>query len=92
MYDCIIVGMGPAGMSAGIYAKRSGLKTLILEKKAPGGLINITNLVDNYLGFDNITGPDLALKMFEHVKNNEIEYKLMKKWLWMQKQEKTLQY
>ena len=76
MYDCIIVGMGPAGMSAGIYAKRSGLKTLILEKKAPGGLINITNLVDNYLGFDNITGPDLALKMFEHVKNNEIEYKI----------------
>ena len=76
MYDCIIVGMGPAGMSAGIYAKRSGLKTLILEKKAPGGLINITNLVDNYLGFDNITVPDLALKMFEHVKNNEIEYKI----------------
>lgn len=76
MYDCIIVGMGPAGMSAGIYAKRSGLKTLILEKKAPGGLINITNLVDNYLGFDNITGPDLALKMFEHIKDNEVEYKI----------------
>lgn len=76
MFDTIIVGMGPAGMSAGIYAKRSGLKTLILEKKSPGGLINITNLVDNYLGFDNITGPDLAFKMFEHVKNNEVEYKI----------------
>lgn len=76
MYDCIIVGMGPAGMSAGIYAKRSGLKTLILEKKSPGGLINITNLVDNYLGFDNITGPDLAFNMFDHVKNNEVEYKI----------------
>ncbi|MCI8330526.1 MAG: FAD-dependent oxidoreductase [Bacilli bacterium] len=76
MYDCIIVGMGPAGMSAGIYAKRSGLKTLILEKKAPGGLINITNLVDNYLGYDNITGPELAMKMYEHVKNNEVEYKI----------------
>jgi len=76
MYDCIIVGMGPAGMSAGIYAKRSGLKTLILEKNSPGGLINITNLVDNYLGFDNITGPDLAYNMFEHVKNNEVEYKI----------------
>ena len=47
MYDVIIVGMGPGGMSAGVYAKRGGLKTLILEKKAPGGLINITNLVDN---------------------------------------------
>jgi len=76
MYDVIIVGMGPAGMSAGIYAKRSGLKTLILEKKAPGGLINITNLVDNYLGFDNISGPDLAYKMFEHIKNNEVQYKI----------------
>lgn len=76
MYDCIIIGMGPAGMSAGIYAKRSGMKTLILEKNTPGGLINITNLVDNYLGFDNITGPDLAFKMFEHVKNNEVEYKI----------------
>ena len=76
MYDCVIVGMGPAGMSAGIYAKRSGLKTLILEKNSPGGLINITNLVDNYLGFDNISGPDLAFKMFEHVKNNGVEYKI----------------
>ncbi len=76
MYDCLIVGMGPAGMSAGIYAKRSGLKTIILEKNTPGGLINITNLVDNYLGYDNITGPELAMKMFEHVKNNEVEYKI----------------
>ena len=76
MYDCIIVGMGPAGMSAGIYAKRSGLNTLLLEKSSPGGLINTTNLVDNYLGFDNITGPDLAFKMFEHVKNNGVEYKI----------------
>lgn len=76
MYDCIIIGMGPGGMSAGIYAKRSGLKTLILEKKSPGGLVNITNLVDNYLGFDNITGPELAYQMFEHVKNNGVEYKI----------------
>lgn len=76
MYDTIIIGMGPGGMSAGIYAKRSGLKTLILEKNTPGGLINVTNLVDNYLGFDNITGPDLAFKMFEHVKNNGVEYKI----------------
>lgn len=76
MYDCLIVGMGPGGMSAGIYAKRSGLKTLILEKNSPGGLINTTNLVDNYLGFDNVSGPELAFKMFEHVKNNEVEYKV----------------
>lgn len=76
MYDCLIVGMGPGGMSAGIYAKRSGLKTLMLEKNSPGGLINTTNLVDNYLGFDNITGPELAYKMFEHVKNNGVEYKV----------------
>lgn len=76
MYDLIIVGMGPGGMSAGIYAKRSGLKTLMLEKNSPGGLINVTNLVDNYLGYDNITGPELAIKMFTHVKNNGVEYKI----------------
>ncbi|MEG2510901.1 MAG: FAD-dependent oxidoreductase [Bacilli bacterium] len=76
MYDCIIIGMGPAGMSAAVYAKRSGLKVLCLEKSAPGGLINSTNIVDNFIGYDNISGPDLAYKMFEHILNEEIEYKI----------------
>ena len=75
MYDVIIIGMGCAGMSAGIYAKNSGLNTLILEENYPGGILNKVNIVDNYLGFNDITGPDLALKMFEHVTDNGVLYK-----------------
>lgn len=76
MYDCIIVGMGPAGMSAAIYANESGLKTLILEESTPGGLLNKVSIVNNYLGFPNISGSDLAFKMFEHIRNENIEYKI----------------
>ena len=45
MYDCVIIGMGPAGMGAGIYAKRSGLKTLMLDESAPGGLLNKISII-----------------------------------------------
>ena len=48
MYDCIIVGMGCAGMSAGLYAKRSGMNTLIIDGSAPGGLLNKISIVENY--------------------------------------------
>lgn len=75
MYDVIIIGMGCAGMSAGIYSKNSGLKALILESTYPGGILNKVNIVDNYLGFNDITGPDLVEKMYDHVKNNGVEYK-----------------
>ncbi len=75
IYDLIIIGMGPAGISAAIYAKRGGLNVLALESKMPGGLINYTNIVDNYPGFKNISGPDLAFKMYEHLKSLEIDYK-----------------
>lgn len=77
IYDLIIVGMGPAGMSAGVYAQRSGLNVLVFEKSMPGGLINKTSNVDNYLGFNDILGPDLAFKMFEHFKDSKIPYKIM---------------
>ena len=75
MYDVIIIGMGPAGMNAALYAKRSGLNTLILEKNIPGGLINVTNKVENYLGTGLVTGKDLVNKMVEHINEFEIEYK-----------------
>lgn len=75
MYDVVIIGMGCAGMSAGIYAKNSGLNTLILEENYPGGILNKVNIVDNYLGFNDITGPELVEKMFDHVKNNGVAYK-----------------
>ncbi len=75
MYDVIVIGMGPAGMNAALYAKRSGLNILILEKNIPGGLINITNKVENYLGTGLLTGKDLVEKMIDHIEKFGIEYK-----------------
>jgi len=63
-YDCIIIGGGPAGLTAGIYAVRGGLKTLILEKMLPGGQIINTDLIENYPGFpDGINGQELGAAM-----------------------------
>ncbi len=75
IYDCIIIGAGPAGMCAGIYAARSGLKTLVLESKMPGGLLNYTNEVKNYPGFKAVSGPDLAMSIYEHFKTFDIDMK-----------------
>lgn len=74
-YDLIIIGAGPAGLTAAIYAKRALLKTLIFEKSLPGGKLNKTETVDNYSGFTSIKGPDLAKRMTEHAKYYEIEWK-----------------
>ncbi|MCW4001584.1 MAG: FAD-dependent oxidoreductase [Candidatus Bathyarchaeota archaeon] len=76
--DLIIIGAGPAGLAAGLYGVRSGLKTLILEEKVPGGEVLNTPFVENYLGFKRIRGRDLAEKMVEHSKRagvriNELE-------------------
>ena len=73
--DLIIVGLGPAGIAAGIYAKRSGLDVLVFESKMPGGLLNYTNVVNNYPGFSNVSGPDLSMAMFDHFKSFDIEFK-----------------
>ncbi len=78
MYDCIIIGMGAAGMSAAIYSNRSNLKTLILEENIPGGILNKVSLIENYPGFKSISGSDLAYSMFEHINNEKIEYKITK--------------
>lgn len=78
MYDLIIIGMGPAGMSAGVYAKRSGLNVLMLESSAPGGAILKAKTINNYLGFKNISGPDLALEMFNHINSLDVKYKVEK--------------
>ena len=58
-YDVIIVGGGPAGLTAGIYAARSGLKTVILEKAMVGGQVSITPMVENWPGFRSIAGKQL---------------------------------
>ena len=64
--DLIIIGAGPAGLAAGLYSARSELKTLVLEEKMPGGEVLNTPFVENYLGFERISGRDLAEKMVEH--------------------------
>jgi thioredoxin reductase (NADPH) len=67
MYDLIIIGSGPAGLSAAIYAQRAELKTIIIEKEAmSGGQIVTTYEVDNYPGIPGINGFDLAMKMRDH--------------------------
>ena len=64
-YDVVIIGGGSAGLTAGLYAKRGGLKTLIIESLVPGGQINLTGEVENFPGFLSISGYELTSKMFE---------------------------
>lgn len=68
VYDLIIVGGGPAGLSAGIYAVRYGLDTLVLEKGFVSGQISTTGEVENYPGFTSINGMELMDKFSEHAK------------------------
>jgi len=65
-WDLIIVGAGAGGLSAGIYGARSGLKTLIIEEKLAGGTIVDAPMVENYPGFPQILGAELAEKMVLH--------------------------
>lgn len=72
-FDCVIIGSGIAGMTAAIYLKRANLNVVIIDNDAPGGLLNKINKIENYPGFISITGPDLAYKIYEQVKNLDIE-------------------
>ncbi|WP_100373995.1 thioredoxin-disulfide reductase [Bacillus sp. FJAT-45037] len=92
IYDVIIAGAGPAGMTAAVYTSRANLSTIMLERGVPGGQMANTEEVENYPGFDHILGPELSTKMFEHAKKfgavygygdvkeiiDEGEYKLVK--------------
>lgn len=74
MYDVIIIGGGAAGLNAALYAGRGGMKTLLIEKLAPGGQVALTYEVDNYIGFgENPTGQELADKMLAHAKKFGVE-------------------
>ncbi|MEG2321998.1 MAG: FAD-dependent oxidoreductase [Bacilli bacterium] len=72
-FDCVIVGSGISGMTSAIYLKRANAKILILDKDAPGGLLNKVTTVENYPGFKKITGPELAFNIYDQVKNLDIE-------------------
>lgn len=73
-YDLVIVGAGPAGMSASVYASRAGLKTLLLDNGAPGGKLIKTFEISNYPGVKSLPGADLALSMFEQSTSFGAEY------------------
>lgn len=74
MFDLIIIGGGPAAISAGIYAARKKIKTLLITKDW-GGQIRTTSIVENYPGFESIKGPDLVNKFVDQLKQNELEIK-----------------
>ncbi|MEJ8778500.1 thioredoxin-disulfide reductase [Pseudogracilibacillus sp. ICA-222130] len=74
VYDVIIVGAGPAGMTAAVYASRANLDTLMIERGMPGGQMVDTEAIENYPGFESILGPDLSTKMFDHAKKFGAEY------------------
>ncbi|GEK33444.1 thioredoxin-disulfide reductase [Kurthia sibirica] len=74
IYDVIIIGAGPAGMTAAVYTSRANLSTLMLERGIPGGQMANTEEVENYPGFDSILGPELSTKMFDHAKKFGAEY------------------
>ena len=74
IYDVIIAGAGPAGMTAAVYTSRANLSTLMIERGIPGGQMANTEEIENYPGFDHILGPDLSTKMFDHAKKFGAEY------------------
>lgn len=66
IHDLIIIGAGPAGLTAAIYARRAGLDVMLLESSAPGGKMVKTNEIENWPGTKTTSGPDLASQMFDH--------------------------
>ncbi len=68
-YEVIIIGGGPAGLTAGLYCQRAALKTVLFEKGLPGGQIAISKEVENYPGLEGITGFDLAEKLVHHAQS-----------------------
>ncbi len=74
MYDVIIIGAGPGGMTAGIYTQRANLKTMMIEKAAPGGYMVNTYEIENYPGVGKVKGYELSEKMFEHTQSLGVTY------------------
>ena len=68
-FDLIILGAGPAGLTAGIYATRGGLSTLVIEEKAPGGQASLSAKIENYPGVPDVNGFDLAFSILNQAKS-----------------------
>ncbi|WP_019121124.1 thioredoxin-disulfide reductase [Brevibacillus massiliensis] len=74
VYDVVIAGAGPAGMTAAVYTARANMSTAMIERGIPGGQMANTEEIENYPGFASILGPDLSTKMFEHAQKFGTEY------------------
>ena len=72
-YDCVVVGSGIAGMTCAIYLKRANLNVLVIDQDAPGGLLNKIAKIENYPGFESISGSELASLIYKQVVNLGIE-------------------
>ncbi|MEN6319789.1 MAG: thioredoxin-disulfide reductase [Syntrophaceae bacterium] len=73
LYDVIIIGGGPGGLTAGLYARRAALRTAMVEKGLHGGQVNFTEGVENYPGFESISGFDLSNRFLQHAKSYGLE-------------------
>ena len=73
IYDLIIIGGGPGGLTAGIYAMRAALNTVLFEMAAPGGQVNNSDSVENWPGDEHISGAELAMKFAQHAQSYGLE-------------------
>lgn len=76
MYDIIVIGAGPAGLTAALYARRAEKRVLVIEKECVGGQITHSPKVENYPGFSALSGSELGEKMFEHALSLGVELEL----------------
>ncbi|WP_018132803.1 thioredoxin-disulfide reductase [Effusibacillus pohliae] len=74
VYDVIIAGAGPAGMTAAVYTSRANMRTLLIEKGSPGGQMVNTEDIENYPGYESVLGPELSQKMFDHARKFGADY------------------
>lgn len=73
--DCVIIGAGIAGMTCALYLKRANVDFILLDSSSPGGLLNKINKIENYPGFQNISGPDLAYNIYSQITSLGIKIK-----------------
>lgn len=73
-YDTIIIGAGPAGLTAAIYLARNNVNVLVIESYMPGGKLAEQSEISNYPGFSKISGADLAISFYKQAKDNDVKF------------------